>query len=103
MSIKLLLFDGADCDYFRCDVFELPAKNKCFRNNNVRFLFEKMINEDMAELFPIAEKYGMLSNEKLVDMLTDCGIGSKNAEITAYLLDLKNRKFGFVGGCGYDL
>lgn len=96
-------FRRADCDYFRPDVFELLAKNKCFRNNNVKFLFEKMINEDMAELFPIAEKYGMLSNEKLVDILIDCGIERENAEITAYLLDLKNRKFGFDGGRDHDL
>ncbi len=88
-------FIGADCDYFRPDIFELLAKNKCLRNCNVRFLFEKMINEDMAELLPLAEKYGMLSNRELADILISYGIDRKNTEITAYLLDLKNRKFGF--------
>lgn len=88
-------FRGADCDYFRPDVFKLLAKNKCFRNCNVKFLFEKMINEDYAELIPIAEKYGMLSNRELVDMLISYGIESENTGMTAYLLDLKNRNFGF--------
>lgn len=88
-------FCGADCDYFRHDVFELLAKNKCFRNNNVKVLFEKMISEDMTELFPVAEKYEMLSNVKLVDMLIDYVVELQKPEGAAYLLDLKNRKFGF--------
>lgn len=90
-------FLGADCDYFRSDVFELLAKNRCFRNCNTKFLLEKMINEDMAELFPIAGKYGMLSNKEFVDMLINYCVEHENTEITAYLLDLKNRKFGFNG------
>lgn len=96
-------FFGADCDYFRSDIFELLAKNRCFRNCNTRFLFEKMINEDMAELFPLAEKYGMLSNRKLVDMLISCCIKRGKTELTAYLLELKKRKFGFDKYENYDL
>lgn len=91
-------FLGADCDYFRPDVFELLAKNNCFRGCNVRYLFEKMIREDMAaKLFPIAEEHGMLSSVKLLDMLISCCIERGKTEITAYLLDLKKRKFGFNG------
>lgn len=94
---------GEDCDYFRPDVFELLAKNKCFRSCNVKYLFEKMIREDMTEFFPIADAYGMISNIKLIDMLISYGIEHGKTEITAYLLDFKNRKFGFDGGNGYDL
>lgn len=92
-----------DWEYFRPDIFELLAKNKCFRNCNPKYLFEKMIREDMTELFPIADAYGMISNIKLINMLISYGIEHGKTEITAYLLDIKNRKFGFDGGNGYDL
>ena len=91
------------CDYFRTDVFEFLAKNRSFRGCNPKFLFERMIDANVRELFPIAEKYGMLSNRKLVDMLTEHAIKCKNTEITAYLLDLKQLKFGFEKGGGYEL
>lgn len=97
-------FIGADCEYFHPEIYHLLAKNNCFRNCNVRYLFEKMIREDMAaKLFPIAEEHGMLSSAKLLDMLISYGIEQNKTEVTAYLLDVKNRKFGFEGGNGFDL
>lgn len=91
-------FDG-----FRPDVFELLAKNNCFRYYNLRRLIDLMINENIPELIPIAGQYGMLEDAGILDMLLSYTIENHNTEITAYLLDLKNRKFGFNGGDDLEL
>lgn len=91
------------CDSFRPDIFEILAKNKCYKKLNVRFLFEKMINENRLDLLTIAEKYEMLENAALLELLLSYAIERKNVEATAYLLDLKNRKFGFIGGGDFEL
>lgn len=83
------------CDSFRAEVFEILAKNKCYKKLNAKFLFEKMIDENRLELLAIAEKYQMLENAALIELLLSYAIERNNVEATAYLLDLKNRKFGF--------
>lgn len=90
-------------DYIRPDVFELLAKNNCFRNCDLRDLFEIMIIENKPELFPIAEQYGLLDDPALLDSLISLAAENQKTEITAYLLDLKNRKFGFKNGGDFDL
>lgn len=85
-------------DYIRPDVFELLAQNDCFRNCDLRDLFEIMISENKPELFPVAEQYGMLENARLLDELISYSAENQKTEFTAYLLDLKNRKFGFNNG-----
>lgn len=92
-----------ECDSFSADVFEILAKNKCYRKLNVKFLFEKMINENRHDLLLLAEKYGMLDSAVLLDLLISYAVKQKNIELTAYLLDLKNRKFGFKKGGDLDL
>ena len=96
-----LLPDVEDC--IRPDVFELLAKNGCFRKCDLEFLFEIMMIENKAELFPVAAQYGMLENPELLDFLLSYAIKYQRIEITAYLLDLKNRKFGFDGGGNFEL
>lgn len=86
------------CDCFRRDVFELLVKNRCFRDCNLKRVFEGMINNNKAELFPIAEKYGLLPSAKILDKLISYSAERQVTECTAYLLDLKNRKFGFKNG-----
>ncbi len=95
-------YEITQCDSFRADVFEILAKNKCFKKLNVRFLFEKMINENRHDLLLIAEKYGMLDNAALLDLLIKYTSENQRTEFTAYLLDLKNRKFGFDFKSGGD-
>lgn len=103
--LELTEFSPGLPDCFRPDVFELLAKNDCFRNwdRRLRYLFYIMIEENKAELFPVAEQYGMLEDAELLDMLLSYAIESQTTEITAYLLDLKNRKFGFNGGNKFEL
>lgn len=84
-------------DLFRADVFEILAKNNCFGKCDTTLLFERMTYEGKTELFPLAEQYGMLNSEPLVDGLIEYSAEHGKTEITAYLLDYKNRKFGFKG------
>lgn len=90
-------------DYLRPDVFELFAKNNCFRNCDLEYLFEAMIIHNNIELLHIAGQYGVLNSAKLVDRLIEYSVEWKRTEITAYLLDYKNRKFGFNGGVNFEL
>lgn len=88
-------------DCFRPDVFELLLKNDCFRNCNLLDLLKQMIRENKPGLFPVAEQYGMfgnLENAELLDELIGYSAKKQTTEITAYLLYLKNRKFGFGEG-----
>lgn len=96
-------YEIKQCDSFRADVFEILAKNKCYKKLNVRFLFEKMMNENRHDLLLIAEKYGMLDSAALLDLLIKYTTENQKTEFTAYLLDLKNRKFGFDGGDKFEL
>lgn len=91
------------CDCFRRDVFEILAKNNCLRKCDLSFLIKRIIEADKSELFPLAEEYGMLESELLVDRLIEYSAELQKTEITAYLLDLKNRKFGFKKGGEFDL
>ncbi|MDE6731525.1 MAG: leucine-rich repeat domain-containing protein [Oscillospiraceae bacterium] len=85
-------------DCFRPDVFELLAKNNCFQKCDLKHLFRRITDESKAGLFPIAEQHGMLESAALVDLLIEYSAENGKTEITAFLLDYKNRKFGFKGG-----
>ena len=90
-------------NFFDRDVFALLAKNNCFREVNVKYLFEGVIEKNAVELLSIANDCGMLSSVKLLDMLIDYSTGCKKIECTAYLLELKKRKFGLNGGDKFEL
>lgn len=87
---------------FRPDIFELLAKRNIFQKCNLEDLFKRMIDEK-PELFPVAEQYGLLNDAELVDTLLGYAIEKQTVEITAYLLELKNRNFGFAGGDHFEL
>lgn len=91
------------CDCFRRDVFEILAKNNCFGKCDLTFLLKRIIEANKSELFPLAEEYGMLGSEPLVECLIEYSAELQRTEITAYLLDFKNRKFGFEGGSNIEL
>lgn len=96
-------YEITQCDSFRADVFDILAKNKCYKKLNVKFLFEKMINENRHDLLLIAEKYGMLDSTALLDLLINYAIEKQRTEFTAYFLELKNRNFGFNKDGDLDL
>lgn len=92
-----IFFSG---DFFREDVFELAVKNNYFRNTSrgqaldimkfiIKFKYSKL-------LLPMAERGGLLSDGELVEECIGYSAENGETEITAWLLDLKNRKFGFT-------
>lgn len=93
-------------DCFIPGVFELLLKNGNFRYCDLRHLLKQMIRDGTPEIFPIAEQYGMmeaLETAEALDELLNEAIERKSVELTAYLLELKKRKFGFEGGDRLEL
>lgn len=88
---------------FRRDVFEILAQNNCFSTCSPTSVFKGIINNKKAELFPIAEEHGITLSQEIIDELISCSTKWQSTECTAYLLDLKNRKFGFSGGDKFEL
>lgn len=83
---------------FRRDVFEILVQNNCFSKCSPTSVFKGIINNKKAELFPIAEEHGITPSREIIDELISCSVKWQSTECTAYLLDLKNRKFGFNNG-----
>lgn len=87
-------------------VFELALKNKCFREANDEELFALLtavIEGGLHDHLRLAEEGGLLSNAALLDKLIDYSAEVGRTEITARLLEYKNRKFGFGKGGNYEL
>ena len=87
----------------RPEIFEFLAKNDCFRECDITAFFKRVIDDNVFELFTIAEEYGTIPNGEAVDELIKHAVERQTTEITAYLLDLKNRKFNFDKGDKYEL
>lgn len=88
------------------EVFEILAKNNCYREaspDDLEFILGAFIGINNIKALPIAEKYGLLENAGLVNSLLAKAIESERTEMTAFLLDYKNRKFGFDGGEDFEL
>lgn len=103
-DIQHLLFEyqNRSPELYRAEIFEILARNDCFRRCDLVYLFWRIINAGKTELFPLAEKYGMLS-AALVDRLIDYSAENHKTETTAFLLEYKRRKFGFKGGDDFEL
>ena len=90
-------------DFYRPEIFEFLAKNGNFRGSDLTLLFKNIIIQNVREIFPIAEKYGLLADRELIGAMIKHAVERQTTEITAYLLDLKNRKFNFDDGDKYEL
>ena len=87
-------------------VFELAVKNKCFReadDEELFALFSAAVEGDLHDHLRLAEEGGLLSNAALLDKLIGYSTEIGNTEITARLLEYKNKKIGFNGGNKYEL
>ncbi|MDE6731523.1 MAG: hypothetical protein K2J77_01425 [Oscillospiraceae bacterium] len=91
----------------RPDVLELALKNNCLSNFNAKewwleilaFYIEKSCTEHLRFIEDCSAMTAALADE-----LTEYSAEQGKTEITAYLLDLKNRKFGFKnGGDNFEL
>lgn len=92
--------------FMRTDVFELAVKNKCFRNAERQWLL--WVLETLVENCPIthlciAADGDLLSDTEIVNALIDLSAKIGRIELTAWLLEHKNRNFGFDGGNKFEL
>ena len=89
------------------EVFALAVKNKCFRSvagrEELVNLFEIIINLDWRNHLRIAAQGGLLDDGELLGKLAVFSANNGNTELTAWLLDLKNKKIGFDINETYEL
>lgn len=90
-------------DYLRFDVLELAIKHDCFRGFDVSLMLKFIIKRGMKKQLFFLEEHGMLDNAALLDSLVEFSAKQGKTELTAYLLELKKRKFGFEGGGELEL
>lgn len=87
-------------------VFGLALKNKCFREADGEDLFallSAMIEGGLREHLQLAAEGGLLSDAELSDKLIGYSADKGRTEMTAFLLDHKNRALGYDKGEKYDL
>lgn len=92
--------------YIRPDVFEPAIKNDCFRSVDISVMLKFLIKKGDTESLRFAEEHGLFKNRELVDEWIEASVRDGETELTAYLPDLKKRKFGFAGfegGSGFEL
>ncbi len=92
-------------EFKRRDVFELAVKNNCFRNVDLTIVFNYIINSGYWDYFEIAARYGMLESAgaEVLNKVVEYSAQHGKTELTAYLLELKKRKFGFDGDDKFEL
>ena len=82
------------------DVFALAVEHNCICEKHRLRVVEEVIKCGLHELFPIAEP---LLTSEMTDELIRFSAEERNTEATAWLLDCKNRKFGFNGGNEFEI
>ncbi|MBD5081598.1 MAG: leucine-rich repeat domain-containing protein [Ruminococcaceae bacterium] len=80
---------------FRDDVFELALKYDSFALFDKVRVLRKITERNLIHLLPLTENAGWSITEECVGELLDISLKNGFVEITAWLLDYKNRKFGF--------
>lgn len=87
----------------RPEVFELIVKYNSFREIGTEMLFKEIVSRGLFSHFKILENAGLTLTAEDTDTLIEYSTKKGKTEMTAYLLDLKNRKFGFNGGGDLEL
>lgn len=90
----------------RPDVFALTIKYDSFRKIGTERLFAEIVRHMLFSHFETLEKAGYAPDVKQVDRLIRFSAEIGKTEMTAFLLDYKNRKFGFDfkdGGDNFEL
>lgn len=89
-------------EVFDKDVFELALSLGKFEGCDIKGLAARLAECDAPESVELAEKYGWIT-DKTIDMFIDSASKCGHTEMTARLLELKRRKFGFDEGDGLEL
>lgn len=87
----------------RPDVFGIALSHGLCNMTDMSELMTQIIVEQRAALLPIMCDNGWLSDKEQVDRLTELAVQNGSMECTVWLLNYKNRSFGFNGGDNYEL
>lgn len=79
----------------RPDVFELAVKYDSFRLIGTNMLYRVIIHNGLFSHFEMLENAGRSPDAEQTDRLIEFSAENGYTEMTAFLLDYKNRKFGF--------
>lgn len=90
-------------EFLRPDVFELALKYDTFRVKGMEYVYKELIRRGLFSYFETLEQAGKSPTAEQIDALIAFSSQNRKTEITAYLLDYKNRKFGFSGGDNLEL
>ena len=91
VAVDLIWADSA----LRDDVFELALKYDSFALFDKEKVFEEIAERNLCRFLPMTENAGWDISEECLGKLLDIAVDNGFVEITAWLLDYKNRKFGF--------
>ena len=90
-------------DALREDVFVLALKNNSFSNFGREKTVEEITKRDIWKYLRIMERAGFFSDVERLNGYIDESVKNNTPEITAWLLEYKNRKFGFDDRGNYEL
>lgn len=85
---------------FDKDVFATAVEHNCLRELDKTALLKELIKRGKRELYPTAE--ALFTEDVINELIRFCAEEGKTEE-TAWLLDYKNREFGFDEGDNYEL
>lgn len=87
----------------RPDVFALAVKYDSFREIGTERLYKEIIRRGLVSHFALLEQAGRSPDRDRTDSIIELSMEQGSAEMTAFLLDYKRRKFGFYRGGSYEL
>ena len=90
-------------DALREDVFILALKYNSFSNFDRKEAVEEIIRRDVWKYLRLMEQAGFFSDVERLNGYIDESVENNTPEITAWLLEYKNRKFGFDDRGNYEL
>lgn len=93
ITVKDIEFDWSGA--LREDVFELAVKYDSFSWFNKGMVLEEIVKQNMGGDLPLAEAGGWNITIGDMDKLLSISLNKGFVEITAWLLDYKNRRLGF--------
>lgn len=95
-----------ECDWdtaLREDVFLLALKYHSFSEFEHKRISEEVVRRGTRKYLRLMEQAGMFSDVNRLNCYIDDSVRNNTPEITAWLLEYKNRSFGFNGGDNYEL
>ncbi len=87
----------------REDVFVLALKYHSFSELGSKRTAEEILCRDPIKYLRLMERAGFFSDGERLNSYIDDSVRNNTPEITAWLLEYKNRTFGFNGGGNFEL